>query len=79
MEFVNYFLCQNKFTINVLVCRFVNVTTDIDECAMNNGGCSPHAFCKNTVPMYTCTCKQGFTGDGTTCHGKSTKACQHVC
>ena len=40
---------------------------DIVECATNNGGCSGNANCLNTAGSRTCTCKTGFTGDGTTC------------
>ena len=44
--------------------------TDIDECATNNGGCSSDASCSNTVGNFTCTCHNGYTGDGFTCAGK---------
>lgn len=40
---------------------------DIDECADNNGGCSPYATCQNTPEYRTCTCKPGAVGDGETC------------
>ena len=45
---------------------------DIDECMANmNDSCSPFANCTNTPGSFTCTCNQGYTGDGTTCDGKS--------
>uniref|UniRef100_A0A182ML92 Metalloendopeptidase n=1 Tax=Anopheles culicifacies TaxID=139723 RepID=A0A182ML92_9DIPT len=33
--------------------------TDIDECAVNNGGCQQE--CKNTVGSYVCSCRNGYT------------------
>jgi len=69
-------VCKLFVTVRI---NLLNITlylyhADIDECAMNNGGCAPEAVCKNTVPMYACTCKPGYTGDGVYCHGKSAKA-----
>ena len=49
--------------------------TDVDECAVNNGGCSPHANCTNMPGMYTCTCIGGYFGDGFSCAGKARKYC----
>ncbi|XP_055621202.1 tolloid-like protein 1 [Toxorhynchites rutilus septentrionalis] len=34
-------------------------STDVDECAMNNGGCQHE--CKNTLGSYTCSCHNGYT------------------
>ena len=44
--------------------------TDADECAVNNGGCSPDAYCTNTPGNFTCTCIGGYFGDGFNCEGK---------
>lgn len=44
-----------------------SVCTDIDECAMNNGGCSANAICTNTIGSRMCACNMGYTGDGVTC------------
>lgn len=33
--------------------------TDIDECAINNGGCQHE--CRNTIGSYVCSCHNGYT------------------
>ena len=52
-------------------CWFCLCDTDIDECTTDNGGCSSKASCSNTVGSFTCTCENGYSGDGFTCTGKS--------
>jgi len=42
---------------------------DIDECAINSGGCHAGATCSNTEGAFTCTCPAGYEGDGFTCSG----------
>ena len=42
---------------------------DIDECTNNTHKCDVNAVCNNTVGSYKCTCKPGFSGDGTKCNG----------
>jgi len=44
---------------------------DVNQCAVNNGGCSPVAECKNTEGGFKCICPPGYYGDGITCTGKS--------
>ena len=41
--------------------------SDIDECVSKP--CDTNGTCTNSVGSYNCTCKKGFTGDGTTCAG----------
>jgi len=48
-----------------------DVHSDVDECAMNNGGCSDLATCNNVPGSFMCTCINGYTGDGFTCTGKT--------
>ena len=43
---------------------------DIDECTMGTDNCAPEATCTNTEGSFTCTCNQGYTGNGTSCTGK---------
>ena len=44
--------------------------SDINECAVENGGCSE--VCNNTLGSYACACRAGFLlqPDGRTCEGK---------
>uniref|UniRef100_A0A1I8NWD8 Cubilin n=2 Tax=Stomoxys calcitrans TaxID=35570 RepID=A0A1I8NWD8_STOCA len=61
--------CPAGLTGNGVSCK------DIDECAMQNGGCSmsPKVKCINTYGSYHCgDCPLGWTGDGHTCERSST-------
>ena len=42
---------------------------DIDEC-LDANPCDENADCVNLDSSFICTCRQGFTGNGTTCNGK---------
>ena len=42
---------------------------DTDECADETDKCHSSALCTNTDGHYTCTCKDGYHGDGFTCDG----------
>jgi hypothetical protein len=41
--------------------------TDVNECQIDNGGCSVNAVCTNTPGSRTCACGPGYVGDGFTC------------
>ena len=41
----------------------------IDECSINNGGCSSNAGCMNLPASFSCTCNLGYTGNGFNCTG----------
>ncbi len=41
---------------------------DIDECSTDDN-CDPNAKCTNTG-SFTCTCNQGYSGDGVSCIGE---------
>ena len=42
--------------------------TDINEC--NRSPCHQHAACVNIPGSFSCTCNEGWTGDGIHCNGK---------
>ena len=42
---------------------------DVDECSVDSNPCDENADCNNSEGSYSCTCKQGFTGDGVSCSG----------
>ena len=45
-------------------------SSDIDECSSGTYNCDTNATCTNIPGSFTCTCNQGYTGDGVTCRGK---------
>ena len=40
---------------------------DINECRDGSNRCDENARCDNTLGSYSCTCNDGFTGDGFRC------------
>lgn len=54
------------------------VFADIDECSSDPSPCDKHADCTNSEGSYSCTCKQGFTGNGTVCNGMRGHSEQNV-
>ena len=45
------------------------MVSELDECSSDPSPCDENALCTNSDGSYSCTCKQGFTGDGTLCEG----------
>jgi hypothetical protein len=43
------------------------VIADLNECVVDNGGCSVNASCTNLPGSRTCACNPGYVGDGLTC------------
>ena len=46
---------------------FVTGCVDVDECASDASACAADAACTNGTGSYTCTCQDGFFGDGFAC------------
>ncbi|XP_078695151.1 uncharacterized protein LOC144924079 isoform X4 [Branchiostoma floridae x Branchiostoma belcheri] len=40
---------------------------DVNECLQGSHSCHANAICSNTEGSYTCTCQDGFAGDGQSC------------
>jgi hypothetical protein len=68
-----------KCTGEILVCPELvsfladcSFCADINECAVNNGGCDPLTTCTNTAGSFRCSnCPPGYTGSGRTgCMGE---------
>ena len=51
----------------MITLNLYSIFSDIDECFSKP--CDTNATCENFVSSYNCTCKKGFTGNGTTCTG----------
>ena len=45
--------------------------SDVDECMEGTDDCHSDATCTDTEGSFNCTCNDGYSGDGTTCSGKS--------
>ena len=45
------------------------ISSDIDECSADTSPCDENADCTNSNGSYRCSCKQGFTGNGSSCNG----------
>ncbi len=45
--------------------------TDIDECAVNQGGCTANSHCVNKPGSFTCQCDSGYFGNGNIAGGCS--------
>lgn len=59
-----------SFSVITLSSSFPFCLSELDLCSRSNGGCSEFAVCtKVAAGMRTCTCKQGYTGDGVICLG----------
>lgn len=59
-------LCQ------LLTALWDHLPLEVDPCARDHGGCSPHANCTKVAPgQRTCTCQNGYTGDGELCQGEA--------
>ena len=55
------FLLFNEF--------FICLDSDVNECLEDP--CGVNAVCVNSEGSFTCTCKNGFTRNGTKCLGKT--------
>ena len=65
--------------VEVSVLMYVNYLyqthSDINECTSRIANCHTNAACANTLGSFTCTCNQGYTGNGVSCRGKRCNVC----
>ena len=59
-----------KFLCYFSILIFFFILADVDECTANTHNCHSDATCTNTNGGFTCACKSGFQGPGTSCTGK---------
>ena len=57
-----------------VVCLFVVVAIDTNECLERSHDCSKYALCHNKLGAYDCICMRGYDGDGKVCKGKPSGA-----
>ena len=61
--------CDGERTlVSVDCCNLLLYLSDIDECLSDP--CHSNATCNNTIGSFTCTCVNGYSGDGILCTGK---------
>ena len=61
---------QGVFLFETLSLLFIfYLSADADECTASPPVCHVKALCTNTNGSHRCTCKRGYTGNGTTCKG----------
>ena len=44
--------------------------TDVDECSADASPCDKNAECTNNDGSFSCSCREGFDGNGLVCQGK---------
>ena len=66
LEFFHISLSTSKWLFNY---KYMWFFLDIDECIIgtNRNNCDENASCTNTFGGFTCTCNDGYEGDGVTC------------
>ena len=79
-------ICNSGYSGNGFVCHgstysciwiyhwvyaYLGFSLDVDECAAEAAHiCHANATCTNTNGSFSCRCRSGFSGDGTTCSGR---------
>ena len=69
MNYLFWFKKRLNVLKEVITCFSSSVSTDVDECALNEHTCNVNANCTDTDGSFNCTCREGFEGDGFSCTG----------
>ena len=64
-----YHLNLEHLNVNLIRYDTYVLTALYDECATDADNCHANATCTDTELSFTCTCNEGFKGDGTRCTG----------
>ena len=59
--------CHDKTSFTFIFFSY----SDLDECEKGSHDCHINANCTNTPGYYNCTCRPGYTGNGSICKGKN--------
>ena len=70
---VNFY--EKRILLSWPFCRIFN--SDIDECDDGIDNCHIFAHCSNEIGSFSCSCNDGYTGDGLTCSGMSDWQCNY--
>lgn len=65
-SFVSY-ICKSLHTSETCVSNLCY--SDTNECNSGAHDCHAQAYCNNTDGSFTCTCNEGYCGDGRLCTG----------
>ena len=59
------------YDVGGLYCFLFFFFLDLDECKDKTHQCDVNANCTNIPGSYNCTCRPGYTGNGSICEGKN--------
>ena len=55
-----------------------NSYLDFNECEDSTDNCDSNATCTNTPGSFTCSCNEGYCGNGRTCYGMANNLVSHA-
>ena len=70
---------KNSFRVEYIDLTRYIPSADFDECLLGRSNCLDEAICTNTIGSFTCSCKDGYSGDGVNaCISKQTASFYRV-